>query len=133
MSIQYDFYGIPFEYDDKDEELRQQKIAARDAKTGCRNGDYIIFPSGETRRVSYHWGDSVQTSKGGSWYISTCGASGFSGGLYMAVPIDTLTDTGEIRDAEFWFFHHDQSGAGRGVYVQMPCRVFTCSVDAPVR
>lgn len=116
--------------DERDLAIVAERVKALDAVPGARVGDYVIFADGVTRRISYDWGNSVQTSRGGSWYLGH-GYTSFSGGLYRGVPTDTLTDTGETRDGTCWIFRHDMMRAHNGVDVRIPFRVFRCSEVAP--
>lgn len=92
-------------------------------------GDYVLFPTGELERFSHAWGDSIQTSPGGSFYLNANGRSSLScGGLNPSVPIDSIEEIpGATLQGRFWFFHHGRAGAGRGVYVDCACRVFKTS------
>lgn len=118
--------------DERDQEIFADRAAAwlDDARPKC--GDWIDFADGVSRRISHSWGEmGVQTSKGGSWYLGE-GYTSFSGSLYPTVPLETLARTTELRPGSCWIFHHNLSGAGRGVDGEIPFRVWTCSVDAPL-
>lgn len=108
------------------EELLARRIAMRDEEDGPRVGDYVIFPDGTTNRFSYDWGESVQTSPGGSWYLGD-GYTSFSGALDPPVPKESLKDTGESQVGRFWFFDGNYARAGGGVNVEVPCRVYRYS------
>lgn len=92
-------------------------------------GDYVLFPTGELERFSHDWGDGIQTSPGGSFYLNANGRSSLScGGLNPYIPIDSIEEIpGATLQGRFWFFHHGRAGAGRGVYVDCACRVFKTS------
>ena len=109
--------------DEKDQELLDARIKSRDSIDGPRIGDYILFPTGEIERLSYDWGDGMQTAPGGSFYLHKQ-ASFSSGGLNPITPKAQMKETDAILPGDFWFFHHDQAGASRGVYFEAPCRVF---------
>ena len=113
-------------------------LSVWDTRAGPRVGDFVEFADGRTRRVSFltpdEWLpeiDSVQTSDGGSFYLSGSYVS-FSGSLYQGVPRSALVPTDERRPGDCWIFHHDQWGAGNGVPVVVPWRVFTCEREAPL-
>lgn len=121
-------------FDDQDAAILTERVAAFDAVTGPRVGDYVVFADGIQRRISYIWGDgqetsSVQTSDGGSYYLGN-GYVSMSGSLYSGVKPETLTDTGETKHGGVWFFHHDYATAHNGVETTMPFRVFACSERA---
>jgi hypothetical protein len=81
------------------------------------------MPGGELERFSHDWGDGLQTSPGGSWYMGE-GYVSFSGGLNPTIPIERIERTEETRDGCFWLFHHNFWGTGRGVDFRAPCRVY---------
>ncbi len=95
-------------------------------------GDFVRFPDLPVlRRISHIWFDEkAQTSDGGSFYLGD-GSTSFSGSLYQSVPIATMELTSEIENGCFWFFHHNLWEAHNGIYVQIPCRVWNCTVNAP--
>lgn len=124
------------ELDERDRAILAERVAMLNADRGIRVGDFVSF-AGMLRRVSHvyserDWGSGwgVQTSDGGSFYLGESYCS-FSGGLYPAVPGNTLTPTGEIRDGDVWFFHHDHATANGGVTASVAFRVWECSVGAP--
>jgi hypothetical protein len=122
-----DLFDAPPDFDEKDAEIARDRLAIWNARQGPRVGDWVDMLDGTQRRFTHHWGDSIQTTCGnvesGSFYFYGESMS-FSGSLDPAIPINRLQDTGEIRHGRAWFFHHSQSGAGRGVYFTVPCRVF---------
>jgi len=113
--------------DEKDQRILAGRVAALDEVEGPRVGDFVRFADGVVRRVSYHWGDTVQTSDGGSYYLGN-GWVSMSGSLYPGVPVGLLTLTDETRDGSVWFFHHDWAKAHNGVHASIPFRVFSCSL-----
>lgn len=123
--------------DERDTAILAESITARDALPGFRDGDFIRFADGVQRRISYIWRDehgvplSVQTSNGGSYYLSMSGYVSMSGSLFTGVKPETLTETNEVRPGSVWFFHHNYRIGGGGVDTTIPCRVFTSSVNAP--
>lgn len=115
--------------DDKDAALLAARIESWEARPGPRVGDFCIWPGGWVERFSYHWDTdsekgSLQTARGGSFHISRDGYASFSGGLEPPVMIKRLRELPEKRPGAFWFFSHEIMGAGRGIDVFMPCRVF---------
>lgn len=125
------------EFDDRDQDLLDQRIAARDARDADPLvGDYIDFSDGTTRRISESWpGEDdvlrLQTSADGSWYLANSGHGSFSGSLFPAIRADALDASPERRAASFWFFHHDHRQAHNGVDVTVNVRVWTAAVPAP--
>lgn len=115
------------EFDQKDQELLDARIAARAQYSEPLNGDFVIFPTGEVERFSHIYDDGdAQTSPewAGSFYLFGNGCASFSGGLNPSIPRESLAPTDETRPGRFWFFHHDHSGAHRGVDCIAPCRVW---------
>ncbi|MDB5253896.1 MAG: hypothetical protein JWP27_3065 [Flaviaesturariibacter sp.] len=117
--------------------------ANRDARpVQVEDGDYVRFADGQLRRVSHVWrfpADkdgpavfSVQTSRGGSWHMSTpAGHVSFSGGLDSGRPGDAFTDTGERLDGSVWVWHHGRPAAHNGVAAVVSFRVWASTDVAP--
>lgn len=123
--------------DDRDQTIVASRVELLDADTDPRCGDYVEFSDGVTRRISHvfprEWGpewSAVQTSDGGSFYLGD-GYVSYSGGLYPAVPMDSLTLTPDHRDGSAWVFHHNHRMAHNGVDFVVPFRVYTCDRPAP--
>lgn len=107
-----------------DQEIIRKCIIARDQIGEPRIGDYVRFPTGELERFSHDWGDGLQTSPSGSFFMCNNGGASFSGGLNPCTPADKLEQTDANLPGTFWIFHHNVAGAGRGVYFKIPCRVY---------
>lgn len=130
-------------FDGRDLEILRSRVDELNERTGPRVGDFVRFADGVTRRVSHLWAwdvrtdgprpadwvDSAQTSDGGSFYLGD-GYVSMSGGLHPGVPLETLTDTGELLSGQCWFFHHDWHRAHNGVNVCVPFRLYSCSLEA---
>ncbi|MDD2742036.1 MAG: hypothetical protein PHV02_07175 [Rhodocyclaceae bacterium] len=117
--------------DTKDQEIMVRRTADRNQIETPRKGDFVRFPTGEKERFSWLYADAVQTSPGGSFFLHEGGGAEFSGSLHPSIPMDSLTLSKEKLDGTFWFFHHGEAGAGRGVYFDVPCRVY--QTTAPYR
>ncbi|MEB0032890.1 hypothetical protein QN372_19250 [Undibacterium sp. RTI2.1] len=113
-----------FKFDEKDELIKQAYFAARSQIVKPLVGDYILFPTGELERFSHEHENSLQTSPSGSFYLGAAGLASFSGGLNPGTPLVAITRTGMKLPGTFWFFHHGESGAHRGVNFELSCRVF---------
>jgi hypothetical protein len=113
--------------DERDRAILDERVAAFNATTEIREGDFVRFADGVLRQVSYVWPGGAQTSDGGSFYLGN-GYVNMSGTLYPSIPADTLTLTDETMPAYVWFFHHDSHTAGNSVHVQVTFRVWTCSL-----
>jgi hypothetical protein len=105
---------------------RQDK---RNSMHGMIVGDVVIFNDGTQRRISYIWPSGVQTSDGGSFYLSSAGYMSYSGGLHGITPLDSLTLTGKA-DRSAWIFHHDVHQAHNGIDVKVTVNVWTASTPA---
>jgi hypothetical protein len=124
--------------DQLNHEIVSRRLIQFDARSKSpRQGDYVDFADGISRRVSHvydeEWGEEyagVQTSDGGSWYFGGAFCS-FSGALYGVAKMNTLTLTDEKRLGLVWIFHHDWHTAGGAVNVNIPFRVYKCSINAP--
>lgn len=91
-------------------------------------GDFAMMPDGAVKRISHIWdfGDgttSIQTSKGGSFYLGD-GYVSFSGGLDPGIDGNRFRDLGYRQHGSCWFFRDDFWGAGRGLDVVAPFRVW---------
>jgi len=118
-------------FDEKDQEILDRRRARYDEILGPRMGDWVTYDDGTWRRISYIWREDaepvdIQTSKGGAWYLGD-GYVSMSGSLFGSTPAHTLTDTGQTRPGNVWFFHHDWAERDGGVNASMPFRVFLCS------
>jgi hypothetical protein len=109
--------------DEVDQAILARRLAEREHVTAPRIGDFVRF-SDRLERISHDWGDSVQTSESGSFYLGDGGYTSFSGGLNPSFPKQRLIETGEILEGSFWFFHRNFWTAHNGVDVTAPCRVY---------
>lgn len=119
--------------------LLSERVTRFNKRQGPRVGDYIELPKihpklGTITRITHDWGelDKVQTGGlGGSYYFHRVGLLDYSGGLDSGVThADILPDPIGTRDGRVWFFDEDISGAGRGVYFNVPMRVFALRAGA---
>lgn len=117
--------------DDRDRELIAARVEARHRLSEPLEGDWVEFADGISRRISYVWETSVQSSIGGSFHLAASGRMSHSGSLFTGAPLDTFTDSGELRDASAWIFHHDHRQAGNGVDTVVPVRVWRSTAVAP--
>jgi hypothetical protein len=116
--------------DEQDRDILAHCFAARDKLTEPCMGDYVLFPTGELERFSNDQRAGLQTSPSGSFYLSRSGYGSLScGALNPSTPRDALRCTDIRLPGKFWFFHHSVAGPGRGVYFEIPCRVFTTSAS----
>jgi hypothetical protein len=125
--------GVSFDIEDA--RIVAERFALLNQQEGPRNGDFVDFADGVTRRVSHVYGPDwkdmagVQTSDGGSWYLDE-GWCSFSGSLYGVVKMTTLTLTDKLRPGLCWIFHHNYHTAHNGVDVEISFRVYKCSENA---
>lgn len=133
MATYSELFGHPPRFDERDAALLAERQQARNALSArfphpCV-GDAVTFADGKTGFVSYLWdiesepADTwgVQTSRGGSFYLCEGGGMSFSGGLDPSIPRAKFHEDG-TRTMRAWFFHHNISGAGRGVYFDVTVR-----------
>lgn len=113
--------------DDIDTEILRNRLAIWNTKRGPRVGDIVITPNGKWMRCAYDWGDTIQISNGGSYYLDR-GHVSMSGPLDPAVPKDRMLYLSKA-DGQFWFFHHDEARAHNGVSFKAPCRVYKLADD----
>ena len=120
-------------FDGVDAAIRDDRTVARNALTGPQVGDYLRLHNGDLRRVAHVWDwgekdDGVQPDApgyGGSWYLEESGRGSYSGGLDPMIPFTRIGEPERLmRDAGFWFFHHDWPTAHNGVNFPIRCRVY---------
>jgi len=113
----------------KDHAILSDRVAAYDRYQGPRVGDFIRFSDGIVHQFSHDWDDSIQTTKGGSFYLGTHYLS-FSGALEPAISKEKLSLTPEMALGRVWFFHHDYRQAHSAVYASVPFRVYTTTMPS---
>jgi hypothetical protein len=90
-------------------------------------GDYCVLAGGDVRRLAYEAPSRFQVTHpamSGAFHLHDLGTMSYSGAFPLSVLKTSLRDTGFVRSASAWLFHHGRSGAGRGVDVIVPCRVW---------
>lgn len=111
--------------DDRNRGIASEIEAARETFTGQpRVGDFVRLPDGRMKRCASETGYGMQLCDGGSFSITTGGRASMSGSLDPSQLWEYFCDTGETQPGRFWFFSHGIAGAGRGVDVYLPCRVY---------
>jgi hypothetical protein len=116
--------------DVKDTKIISERSTIMLNKTSPSVGDVVIFSDGTRRRISYNWGEDVQTSDYGSFYLGGEFTS-FSGSLCKSIPISLLTKTNKKQLGECWFFHHNYPEAHNGVTVKILWKVWKASCLPP--
>lgn len=111
------------ELDERDAAIFSERFHAYQDIHGPRVGDFVRFADGHLERISHHWGDSVQTSESGSFYLGK-GYCSFSGSLNPAIPLDELEYRADHKRGSVWFFHHDEWRAHNGVNASLDFRVY---------
>jgi hypothetical protein len=97
---------------------------------GPRVGDYLLMPYGLYTRFTHAWDETIQTGGGSGSFFFGSGYCSYSGGLDSGVSYTDLIETTETKKGAIWFFDKNISGAGRGVYFEIPFRVFTLKEGA---
>jgi hypothetical protein len=111
--------------DDENQLIAAGILANWEARTGRpRVGDFLRFPDGSMKRFCNDTGDGQQLTKGGSFSIGRFAEVSYSGGLERPMMWERFMPTGETTKGRFWFFSHNRAGAGRGVDVFLPCRIY---------
>lgn len=111
--------------DEMDMVIARKREGAFNAITTPRGGDFVIMPDGTLERFSHIFGGTaLQTSAAGSWYLGSGGYVEFSGGCNPPIPLKLIVFTGDTRQGQFWFSHHNRHEAHSAVYVSMECRVY---------
>jgi hypothetical protein len=108
-----------------DQDFLALAFEARKSRKLPEVGDFIRFQDGSLRRISASYEDAHQHSRCGSFYLGAKGYSSFSGGLDRSVKQEAMELTEETQEGTFWIWKDGVSGAGRGVNVSLPCRVWS--------
>ncbi len=113
------------------EEILRTRTIAFDSRPGARVGDFLRLPRLDPRvpqftRFTHDHGDSIQTggNANSSYYLTSGGGLSYSGGLDPGVKTSDLILATGFHEGSVWFFDKDISGAGRGVYFNISCRVY---------
>jgi hypothetical protein len=117
---------------EKDFALYRARVEAIAKITEISQGDAVILPDGEVRRVTHCWPDGIQLTNGPGWdasfYIGKDGYCSYSGSLCPAIPREAFVLTEKTLDCPAWFFSEDYARAFSGVYCKMPFKVWACSL-----
>jgi hypothetical protein len=114
-------------FDEKDAALLATAIKYRAIWLRPLVGDYCILRSGEVCRLAYENADRFNVSHRklkGSFHLHDLGTMSYSGAFPESVRKADLVERPGRRSANAWAFHHGVSGAGRGVDVIVPVRVY---------
>jgi hypothetical protein len=114
--------------DEIDQQILNGRVEQYNEKAGPRVGDWVLLVGEkEMRRLTYDWGDSIQTGcvagDSGSFYLGN-GYISYSGALDPSIPKAELIQVDETRGGRVWIFHRDFAQAGGGVEASIPFRVF---------
>lgn len=127
-----DYYPEKETWKKDPENLRilKKRLSNRNKNKKLMSGDYIIRPDGTYTRVTHIWGygknDTIQTGGDvyGRYYLQDGGYLDYSGGLDSGYKFSQLAKTNKTKIGWVWFFHHNVSGAGRGVDFPAKMRVW---------
>jgi len=91
-----------------------------------RVGDYLRLAGGNLSRATHAWDEGMQIGGGkyGSYYLMESGHASYSGGLDPSILWECWQPSNDVEPGQFWFFSEGRAGAGRGVEIMIPCRVF---------
>jgi hypothetical protein len=127
-----------FTFDEFDAGIVSERQRIRLSRRDIQTGDFIRNKEGKLARVTYIWDDSAQTTKfsdtgeGGSFYFGLNGFMDYSGGLEPGLPKSHLRLAEGMQKGRAWIFHHNSSGAGRGVACDVYCRIWDVLDDSQV-
>jgi hypothetical protein len=85
-------------------------------------GECLVY-KGRYVRFSHDWGDSLQTSTGGHFYLGD-GYMSMSGSLNHGVAKKDIELTSQQRMVGVWFFDNNHAGAGQGRDFAVKVRVW---------
>ena len=114
-------------HDNRDQQILSERLEAYNAREGAKVGEFLQYRD-TFLRFSHNWGESIQTSQGGSYYLGD-GYISMSGVLNSGVEKSALELTPDQRSGDIWFFHHDYRTAGGGVHFLINFRVWKLKDD----
>ena len=122
---QKDYPVQPDDYDKGmvDTFLREWNSHFRNDPDVPRVGDFIIMPDRSYERAACVRDDGIQTCTGGSFALDN-GYASMSGSLNPGIPKEKLIRTDEVREGNFWAFHHNIWTAHNAIGISCACRVF---------
>lgn len=126
--------GPDIEVHESNRDILEAKIKDFNSLPGARVGDYVKLPDGRFDRFTYGHGDIIQaggTTDHFGYYLGW-GYCSYSGSLNHGIKKSDLILTEETKQGKIWFFKDDQSGAHRGIWFDIDCRVFTLKEGADV-
>jgi hypothetical protein len=110
-------------FDAVDYEIVQKRLRLWNENPRPRVGDWLVYPDGTGKRFSHDWGNGLQVSAGGSFYLGN-GWVEFSGSLDPSIPDAQIKPTDRTLYGTVWIFHHNDARAHNGVVTDIPCRVY---------
>ena len=105
--------------------ILKNRMFGFDGREGPRVGDYLIRLDGSITRLTYDWGDAIQTGGDhyGQYYLGDDYLS-YSGGLDESVAKENMEFTGEMKPGMVWFFDRDIRAAHNAVEFEVPMRIY---------
>ena len=106
-------------------QILRKRMFDFDGKEGPRVGDYLIRLDGSITRLTYDWGDAIQTGghQYGQYYLGE-GYLSYSGGLDKAVPKANMVLESGTKPGKVWFFDKDVHRAHNAVEFEVPMRIY---------
>lgn len=116
--------------DAKDQQILSERLEAYNAKKYPKVGEFLKYKD-TFLRFSHDWGESIQTSQSGSYYLGD-GYISMSGALNSGVDKSALELTSDRKSGSIWFFHHDYWTAGGSVNFQVDFRVWKLKDESTI-
>lgn len=121
-----------YTFDEFDAGILSERQKARFRLSGPQIGDYVERADGMKARFTHEWNDGLQTTSWskdgakdhGGFYLNNNGSMSYSGSLEPSIPKTHLRLKDGLSRASFWFFHHGETGAHRGVSSDMFVRTY---------
>ena len=113
----------------KDFEIIKKFLNKYNENEGPRVGDFLEINNREYVRISYHWGDRIQTGSPVDSYHLGDGYVSYSGGLNDCIPLTFFEPLNTSKEGRIWIFSNNWVGAHRGVYLMVPFRCYTIKKD----
>lgn len=116
--------------DDRDQQILSERMEAYNTIQEVKVGEFLQYKD-TFLRFSHDWGESIQTSQGGSYYLGD-GYISMSGALNSGVDKSALELTPGHKNGSVWFFHHDYHTGGGGVDFQVSLRVWKLKDESTI-
>lgn len=108
----------------KDFELIHKFLGLYEQRSGPRVGDFLQVAPDRYTRFSHAWGTVLYAGSVFDSYYLGKGYITYSGSCGRVYEKKQVTLTGQSMEGRIWTFSNNWQGAGRGIHLTVPLRVF---------